>query len=54
MKDLEHFLDYCATNPGEEIIYWASEMQLMIDSYAAYLVVPKARSRVVGYHYVGN
>ena len=29
-------------------------MQLMVDSDAAYFVVPKARSRVAGYHYIGN
>ena len=54
MKDLEHFLDYCSTHPEAEIIYQASDMQLMIDSDAAYLVAPKARNRVAGYHYLGN
>ena len=50
MKDLEHFLDYCATHPEAEIVYRASDMQLFVDSDAAYLVAPKARSRVAGYH----
>ena len=54
MKDLDHFLDYCASHPEAEIIYRASDMQLMVDSDAAYLVAPKARSRVAGYHYLGN
>ena len=26
VKDLEHFLDYCATHQEVEIIYWASGM----------------------------
>ena len=54
MKDLEHVSDYCASHTEAEIIYWTSNMQLMIDSDAAYLVAPKARSRVAGYHYLGN
>ena len=37
-KDLEHFLNYCATNPEAQIIYRASDMQLEIDCDAAYLV----------------
>ena len=48
------FLDYCASNPDAQIIYRASDMQLHIDSDAAYLVAPKARSRAGGYHYLGN
>ena len=34
MKDLENFLDYCASHPEAEIIYQASDMQLMVDSDA--------------------
>ena len=51
---VNHFLDYCATNPDAQIIYRASDMQLHINSDAAYLVAPKARSRAGGYHYLGN
>ena len=54
MKDLEHFLDYCATHPEVEIVYWASDMQLFVDINVAYLVAPKARSRIAGYLYLGN
>ena len=50
MKDLEHFLNYCTTNPEAEIIYWVSGVKLMVDNNAAYLVAPKARNRVAGYH----
>jgi hypothetical protein len=36
------------------IRYQASDMILYVVSDAAYLVCPKARSRVGGYHYMGN
>ena len=51
---VKHFLDYIATNPEAKIIYRASDMQLQVDSDAAYLVEPKARSRAGGYHFLGN
>ena len=51
---LEIFMDYLATNPDAKIIFRASDMQLFIDSDAAYLVHPKARSRAGGYRYLGN
>ena len=51
---VEYFLDYCATNPEATIIYRASDMQLQIDSDAAYLVAPKARSRAAEYQFLGN
>jgi hypothetical protein len=53
-KALIHFLNYCATNPDAEIIYRASDMILSVDSDAAYLIAPQARSRASGYHYLGN
>ena len=45
MEDLIHFLNYCATNPDDSIIFCRSDMILTLDSDAAYLNVPKARSR---------
>ena len=39
---LQTFLDYCATYPDAEIMYRASDMILLCDSDAAYLVAPKA------------
>ena len=54
LKDLEHFLNYCATHPEAEIVYWVSDMQLFVDRDAAYLVAPKARNTVVVYHYLGD
>ena len=35
-------------------MYRASDMILQVDSDAAYLVCPEARSRAGGYHYLGN
>ena len=51
---LTQFLNYCASNPDATIIYRASDMILSCDSDAAYLVAPKLRSLVGGYHYLGN
>ena len=53
-KALEHLMDYLATNPDAQIIYRASDMQLVIDSDAAYLNAPKSRSRAGGYHFLGT
>ena len=41
-KAIEHFLNYCATHPGAEILFRASDMILMGDSDGAYLVAPQA------------
>ena len=49
-----YFLNYCAFNPEPSLLYRASDMILSIDSDAAYLVEPQARSRMGGYHYLGN
>ena len=53
-KYLEHFFNYCATNPEAQIIYRASDIQLEIDCDATYIVASKSRSRSAGYHYLGN
>jgi hypothetical protein len=49
-----HFLNYAASSPNGKIIYRASDMILKIDSNAAYLVRPEARSRAGGYHYLSS
>ena len=49
-----HLLNYAATHPEAEIIYRASDMVLRVDSDAAYLVAPEARSRAGGYQYLSN
>ena len=54
MKNINQFLDFVATNPNTKIRYKASDMQLWIDSDAAYLVAPNARSRTAGYFYLSE
>ena len=47
-------LDYLSANPDGKIRYHASDMMLHVDSDAAYLVAPNAKSRIAGYYYLGN
>ena len=54
MEGVKYFLNYAASNPNAEIIFCASDMLYKIDSDAAYLECPEARSRAVGHHYLGN
>ena len=44
-------MDYAATYLDAYIQYYASDMKLNIDSDASYLVLPNARSRIVGYYF---
>ena len=53
-KALKHILDYCYDNPDAVKLYVASDMILFINSNAAYLVKPKAKSRAGGFFYFGN
>ena len=46
--------DYLNTYPNAIIRFHASDMKLYIDSDAAYLVAPKARSRISGYYYMSD
>ena len=46
-------LDYMASHPNPSITFYKSDMQLWVVADASYLSVPKARSRVGGYHYLG-
>ena len=50
----QRIMDYVATYPDAYIRYNASGMILTIDSNVAYLVAPKARSRVAGYFQLNN
>eukprot|EP00536_Pseudo-nitzschia_multiseries_P010808 jgi/Psemu1/117305/gw1.343.9.1 len=50
----KYFLNYAACNPDATIIYRASDMILRVDSDAAYLVCPGAKSRAGGYHFLGD
>ena len=47
-------LDYMATYPNAKIRFHASDMILHVDSDAAYLVAPNAKSRIAGYYYLGD
>ena len=50
----KHILDYVASNPIATLRYQSSQMILHIDTYAAYLVLPKAQSRIAAYYYLSN
>ena len=50
----ERLLDYVATYPNPIVRFHASDMILEIESDAAYLVLPKARSRAAGFFYLAN
>ena len=47
-------MDYTATYPNAFIRYHASDMILNIDSDAAYLVAPQAKSRIAGYYHLAH
>jgi len=47
-------LDYVATYPDAIIRYHASDMVLHVDSDAAYIVLPNARSRYAGHFFLGD
>ena len=47
-------MDYLNTYPDAYIRYHASDMVLYVNSDAAYLVAPKARSRIAGYYYLSD
>ena len=45
-------MDYLYTHPDAYIRFYASDMVLHVDSDAAYLVLPKVKSRIAGYYYL--
>ena len=44
LEVMEHFLNYCATNPEATVRFETSDMILNIESDASYLSEPQARS----------
>ena len=44
-NNMQMIMEYDHTYPGDGIRYHVSDIQLHIDLYAVYLVLPKARSR---------
>ena len=53
-EEVDWLLDYCATYPIVTTRYYASDMILHVDSDAAYLVAPGAKSRIAGHYYLSN
>ena len=53
-EKIQMLLDYLNTYPNAKIRFYASDMKLHIDSDAAYLVAPKAKSRIAGFFYCSN
>ncbi len=49
-----HLLDYVSTHPNATIRYHASDMVLNVDSDAAYLVLPRARSHLAGHFFLSS
>jgi hypothetical protein len=47
-------LNYCNTHAETKIRYHASDMILHIQSYASYLSENEAKSRAVGFFYMGS
>ena len=50
----KQLLDYLYTHPTATLRYHKTDMQLYIDSDAAYLVAPGAKSRIAGYFYCSS
>ena len=49
----EQLLDYVSWHPNATIRFHASDMILYTDSDMVYLVLPRARSRLAGYFFLG-
>ena len=49
MKAIKQLFDYANTYKHTNVRFYACDMKLEVDSDAAYLVLPKARSRIAGY-----
>ena len=45
-------MDYLHTYPNARLRFFAGNMQMALDSDAAYLVLPKAKSRYAGNYYL--
>ena len=54
LQKCRRLLDYVATYPLGILRFHASDMILHVDPDAAYLVLPKARSRYAGYFYLSD
>ena len=53
LDECQQLLDYANTYQNVSVRYRASAMILNVEKDAAYLVLPKAKSRLAGYYYMG-
>ena len=53
-KKVDMLLDYAHTYPNSVLCYRANGMVLTVESDAAYLVLPKTKSRIAGYFYLSK
>ena len=51
-KDASQLLDYMHTYPNAKLCLFTGDMQLAVDSDAAYLVLSGAKSRFAGHFYL--
>ena len=51
-KKADMLMDYLSTYPHATLRFYAGDMQLCVESDAAYLVLPRARSRIAGHFYL--
>ena len=54
LKKCHQLLDYVSWHPNATIFYHESDMVLNVDSDAAYLVLPRARSRLAGHFFLSS
>lgn len=54
LERTDMLMDYLHTYPEAVIRFYTSDMQLYIDTDAAYLVLPKAKSRAAGHYYLSD
>ena len=53
-KKAQQLMDYLNTYDNAYLRFYASDMILHVESNAAYLIAPKARSRIVGYYHLSD
>ena len=54
VKELDMLMDYLHNYPSAVLRYHAGSMQLKVESDAAYLVLPGAKSRIAGHYILSN
>ena len=53
-NEVHWLMDYCASNPVAIMRFHALDMIMHVESDAAYLVSPGAKSRIAGFYYLSN